>query len=137
MRDTKGRPVKPDDRKSGTKPKDDDKAEPSKKTVSRVGEKEGAKSSSNIKDKTGPGSPKEVSGDPENNPDARKNAEAFDKHEERLQEHHDRLETIEKVLGKHHWADNFHRQDQSLEGGKATGGHVTVKKGAQYGRKRH
>ena len=78
-------------------------------------------------------------GDDENDSNKRKNKEVFDEDDE-VQSHHDRLCTIEKHLGLHHWGDDMKSQDQKKMGGPRaeSGEHVTEKKGtANYGRKRH
>lgn len=135
-RDTKGQAVRDyGAKKIDTKSEDDNKG-----TKSRVAEPKEGKAKQHVKDSEGPGSPKSVASDTDNNPDARKNPEAFDQHIERVQQHHDRLAVIEKHLGLHHWGDDMKSQDQKAMGGpRATSGeHITEKRGTpSYGRKRH
>ena len=82
------------------------------------------------------GNAKKPSGDPVSKPSERRAGEAFESHITRIEEHHDRLENIEKQLGIHHGADNMKSEDQSKMGKGKEIGHVTEKKGTpKYGRK--
>ena len=72
------------------------------------------------------GNAKEASGDRVNKASERRAPE----------EHHDRLDSIEKQLGIHHGADNMKSEDQSKMGKGKEAGHITEKKGtAKFGRK--
>lgn len=82
------------------------------------------------------GNAKEASGDRVNKASERRAPEAFEAHISRLEEHHDRLDSIEKQLGIHHGADNMKSEDQSKMGKGKEAGHITEKKGtAKFGRK--